>query len=107
MPLTSVVLPAPRSPRSSTISGGASKAASFFPKAMVSSAEWVTVVVVGTPGQYNQRKYTASRVLGSESRWCLELRRDRIEKTAVKRGIQRHAQLAMIVVAQSDEPERL
>src|ERR1700674_4946240 len=41
MPLTSVVLPAPRSPRSTTIFGGASIAASVRPRAIVSSGDWV------------------------------------------------------------------
>jgi hypothetical protein len=37
------VLPAPRSPRSNTSLGGASKSVSVRPKAVVSSAEWVIV----------------------------------------------------------------
>src|SRR5579863_3593433 len=43
IPLTSVVLPAPRSPRSSTSLGGASKSASVRPKAIVSSADLVMI----------------------------------------------------------------
>src|ERR1700728_60030 len=43
IPLTSVVFPAPRSPRSSTSLGGASNSASVRPKAIVSSAEWVMI----------------------------------------------------------------
>src|SRR5258708_12711139 len=43
IPLTSVVLPAPRSPRSSTSFGAASNAASVRPKAIVSSAECVVI----------------------------------------------------------------
>src|SRR5271170_2835305 len=41
MPLTSVVLPAPRSPRSTTIFGGVSIVASVRPRAIVSSGDWV------------------------------------------------------------------
>ena len=41
MPLTSVVLPEPNSPRKTTSFGGASVSANVRPKAIVSSAEWV------------------------------------------------------------------
>src|SRR5438270_5121307 len=57
MPFTSVVLPAPRSPRSSTIFGGAKVSARVRPKAIVSSAECVVIsraMLVESANQYSE-----------------------------------------------------
>jgi len=44
---------------------------------------------------------------GLKSEGCARLLGDRVQKTAVQSGIERHAQLTVIIVAQGNEAERL
>src|SRR3984893_7023967 len=49
----------------------------------------------------------SSSIPGLKSEGCARLLGDRVQKTAVQSGIESHAQLTVIIVAQGNEQERL
>src|SRR4030088_407734 len=58
-------------------------------------------------GAKSERKIRAQEIPGLESERRPKLLGGRVQKTAVQSGIERHAQLAVVVVAQGNEAERL
>src|SRR4030081_2337281 len=54
-----------------------------------------------------RRKIRAQEIQGSESERRPKLLGGRVQKTAVQSGIERHAQLAVVIVAKGNEAERL
>src|SRR5580658_8522913 len=110
------------------MSGGNSSVASFRPKAIVSSSEWewewVMVSVVIPEVKYSEGaagcELRANRLLvaylvssgmnpaaDSESGRRLQLLGGGVQETAVERRIERHAQLAVVIVSQGNKAERL
>src|SRR3954463_15589137 len=65
IPFTMVVFPAPRSPRNRTSFGGASSGASFRPRAIVSSAEFVLYSRVAINGEKNGGNFRGKGHRGS------------------------------------------
>src|SRR3984885_1636306 len=108
MPLTSVVLPAPRSPRRTTIFGGESVSASERPRVIVSSGQrgMNSRVSVTVGDQYSER---LNRSAGGLS---VSLRRDPLrgtqsQKILVNTGIEGVAQSEVIFVFEGDEAKWL
>ena len=65
------------------------------------------VILVRTGGLSIATGGTCPCRYGLESEWRPKLLGGRIQKTAVQSGIERHAQLAVVIVAQGNEAERL
>src|SRR6267154_612634 len=99
IPLTSVVFPAPRLPRSRTNLGGDRSSVRVRPKAIVSSAEWVVISRVISNSIARARNLDRARRVKDG--------RLQSQQAAVRHMVERCSQAAVIIVIKCDEAEGL
>src|ERR1700722_5981356 len=108
MPLTSVVLPAPRSPRSTTIFAGVSIPARECPSAIVSSGEWVMNSRISMRPETSIAGDQIASLRGlSATLWRDPLRGTKSQEVFVNPGIEGVTQSLVIIVLEGDKAKRL